>query len=74
MVKKEYDREQRGAFGPKQLVEFESDAITLDVPMEGISPNGWTITPLTHPVVSSVNTMCTHRGNQLPSLHGYNFR
>ena len=52
VVSREYDN--KGAvLGLHQLVDFESDLITLDIPMEGISTNGWTITPLIRPVVSS---------------------
>ena len=69
VVKKEYEREQRAVLGPKQLVEFESDSISLDISMTGISVKGWTITPLVRPVVSSVNTLCIHHVNQLPSIH-----
>ena len=42
--------------GPDQNVEFESDMISLDIPMEGLSIKGWKITPLIRPVVSS----CVH--------------
>lgn len=39
------------------VVEFESDRITLDIPMEGTGDlNGWKIIPLTRPVVSAVAT------------------
>lgn len=35
------------------IIEFESDRITLDIPLEGISlDGGWNIRPLTQPVVS----------------------
>ena len=34
---------------------FEEEQITLDIPEEGIMlESGWTITPLTHPGVSSL--------------------
>ena len=39
--------------GPHQVVEFEADTISLDIPMEGITIKGWKITPLMRPVVSS---------------------
>ena len=39
--------------GPHQLVEFESDMITLDIPTKGTTINGWKIIPLIRPVVSS---------------------
>ena len=49
---------KKGAIaGPHQPVEFESDMITLDIPVKGITINGWKITPLVRPVVSS----CEHR-------------
>ena len=39
--------------GPIQMVKFEDDQITLDIPEEGIVlENGWTITPHTYPGVS----------------------
>ena len=51
-VKDEYIKQ--GALpGPHQVVEFESDAITLDIPLEGKTIKGWKITPLIRPVVSS---------------------
>jgi hypothetical protein len=44
-------------FGPHQPVEFEAShdavSISLDIPMEGLFINGWKITPLIRPVVSS---------------------
>ena len=39
--------------GLHQPVEFESEAISLDIPMEGITIKSWKITPLIRPVVSS---------------------
>ena len=40
--------------GPDQPVDFVSDQIELDIPVEGISlQGGWRITPLTTPVVSA---------------------
>ena len=67
-MKEEY--EKKGAIlGLHQLVEFESDAITLDIPEMGILIKGWKITPLIRPVVSScVYTISTQHSNQLPSL------
>jgi hypothetical protein len=48
---------EKGALvGPQQSVEFEADAISLDISMEGLSINGWQITPLIRPVVS----FCVH--------------
>ena len=35
-----------------KVVEFESDAITLDIPKEGVTVKDWEITPLMPPVVS----------------------
>ena len=51
-------KEEGAIFGLHQPVEFEaeSDAISLDIPMEGLSIKGWKITPLMRPVVSS----CVH--------------
>ena len=49
---------KRGArVGPTQSIEFESDMISLDIPMKGVTPSsGCTITPLTRPIVRlSVN-------------------
>ena len=52
-----HEYEKKGALpGPHQPVEFDSDMITLDIPIEGTTINGWTITPLMPPVVSS----CEH--------------
>ena len=50
-VKKEYEG-KRAVLGHHQPLEFESDEITLDIPMEGITIKGWEITPLVPPVVS----------------------
>ena len=52
VVKQEY-KDEKAVLGLRQLVEFESEAISLDIPMEGISIKGWKITPLIRPVVSS---------------------
>ena len=50
-MKNEY--EKKGAKpGLHQPLEFESDSITLDIPLEGITINGWIIIPLMRPVVS----------------------
>ena len=44
--------------GPDQEVMFEKEQITLDIPKEGLLlESGWTITPHTHPGVSSVNVL-----------------
>ena len=54
VVKEEY-RKSGASLGLCKLVEFdsESDAVTLDIPVDGITIKGWTITPLMLPVVSS---------------------
>ena len=51
VVKEKYKDENavRGVF---QLVEFDSDAITLDIPIDGVCINGWKITPQMYPMVS----------------------
>ena len=38
--------------GADQNIEFESEMITLNVPIKGKRINGWKITPLIRPVVS----------------------
>ena len=39
--------------GPEQTIEFESNQIKLDIPIEGIElENGWKVTPILNPVVS----------------------
>ena len=53
MAEEEYERKQ-ALPGHTQPVEFESDKITLNIPMEGVectSSDGWTISPLFPPVV-----------------------
>ena len=53
-MKEEY--EKKGATPELcKLIEFdpELDAITLDIPMEGITIEDWEISPLMPPVVSS---------------------
>ena len=56
-MQEEY-RRKNGAAAPSlhKLVDFESDAITLDIPVEGVTIKGWEIVPLVPPVVSS----CIH--------------
>ena len=50
-MKDEY--EKKGAVsGPYQPVDFESDTIALDIPIEGVAVSDWKITPLMRPVVS----------------------
>ena len=51
IVKEEYGN-GRALLGLCQIIEFESDLVTLGIPMEGISAKGWKITPLIRPVVS----------------------
>ena len=49
-MEKSYAR--KGALpGHSQPIEFQSDDITLDIPMEGITLTRWTISPLFPPVV-----------------------
>ena len=55
MVQREYER-KRAVLGLHQLVDFESDTITLDIPKEGIVLKGWEITPL----ISLVVSFCEH--------------
>ena len=51
VVKEEYER--KGAILDfNRLVEFESDAITLDIPEDGITIEGWEVTPKFLPMVS----------------------
>ena len=52
MVRKHYYQE--GAIpGPNQLVEFQKDMITLDIPIDGVTINDdWRLMPLMRPVVS----------------------
>ena len=50
-MKKAYEKD-KALLGLHQVVEFESDAVMLDIPMEGITAKGWRITPLIRPVVS----------------------
>ena len=67
----EINYREKGALrrvGPHQPAKFETDAITLDIPMEGLSIQGWKITPLMRPVVSFCVTISTQHSNQLPSL------
>ena len=52
VVEEEYTK-KNALPGPDQNVEFESEAISLDIPMVGIAIKGWKITPLIRPVVSS---------------------
>ena len=58
VVKAEYER--KGAILElHKVVEFDSeyDAITLDIPVKGITIKDWEITPLIPPVVSSCVAM-----------------
>ena len=78
VVKEEYAQKQ-ALLGHTQPVEFASDKITLNIPMEGTFSAGWTISPLFPPVVS---TMYCKAGNfrlekifafYAPYSHGRNF-
>ena len=51
IVKEEYGN-GKALLGLRQIIEFESDEVTLDIPMEGVISKGWKITPLMRPVVS----------------------
>ena len=54
MVEKEYDG-KNAKLGQEQVIEFDSDYISIDVPLEGvIKEEGWKIRPLGRPVVSVV--------------------
>ena len=53
VVKEEY-KKYNALLGLRQLVEFESDAVMLDIPIQGIAVKGWKITPLIRPVVSLI--------------------
>ena len=54
VVKEEYFREKQAKLGTAQPVQFESEQIELDIPLEGVKlEEGWVITPLTAPVVSA---------------------
>ena len=37
----------------EQVVEFADNFITVDIPMDGVTKEGWRICPLFRPVVSS---------------------
>ncbi len=50
-VNKEYSS-KAAILGVDNIVEFEGDRITLDIPMEGAEVSGgWRITPMFHPTV-----------------------
>ena len=51
IVKEDY-QEKQAQSGHTQPIDFESDKITLDIPMTGVSSEGWKINPLFPPVVS----------------------
>ena len=53
---------KQGSLGLEQHVDFESNEIKLDIPMEGTKlKEGWKITPLAVPVVSSsLHMLLTH--------------
>ena len=49
-------REQYSSYAQKKLsfvFDFEKDFVSLDIPKEGLKLNGWKITPLYNPKVSS---------------------
>ena len=50
-IENDYNK-RKARLGSNQTIEFESDVITLDIPLEGTTINGWIITPLIRPVVS----------------------
>ena len=52
VVKDEYHQKRLALLGPDQPVDFESEQIKLNIPNDGITVNGWKITPLIAPVVS----------------------
>ena len=52
VVKEEY-KKSGASLGLCRLVDFKSDTITLDIPVEGITIKGWAISPQMLPVVSS---------------------
>ena len=69
-VKEEYER--KGAILDLQkLVDFESDAITLDIPVEGIIVKDWEVTPKFLPVVSFC--VPSPLNTNYPSLIGFYF-
>ena len=52
VVQREYER-IGAVLDLRQLLVFESDTITLDIPIDGLTTKSWTIKPQMHPVVSS---------------------
>jgi hypothetical protein len=53
--------EKKGAIlGVEQLVEFEEESITVDIPKEGTTIKGWKITPLISPVVRHPPSIATN--------------
>jgi hypothetical protein len=51
VVNKKYQEEQARP-GHSQPIDFESEQITLDIPMTGVTSEGWTIDPSFPPIVS----------------------
>ena len=50
---------KQGSLGLEQHIDFESNEIKLDIPMEGTELNeGWKITPMAVPVVSISFVVC----------------
>ena len=57
-VEKNYRQKERAISGPDQLIDFEADRIRLDIPEEGaILKEGWKLTPLFTPVVSTLESL-----------------
>ena len=55
------EKYKQGSLGLEQYIDFESNEIKLDIPMEGTKLNeGWKITPMAVPVVSISFVVC-HR-------------
>ena len=51
LVREKYSS-KKAVLGVKQLVEFEEDSLTLDIPMAGAKvKGGWKITPMFYPTV-----------------------
>ena len=50
-MNEEYQKKQAQS-GHTQPIDFESDQITLDIPMKGVILEDWKISPFFPPVVS----------------------
>ena len=55
-MRREY-KEKEAQQDSELVVEFESDRIAIDIPLEGIVVGGWKITPLAAPVVANAKTI-----------------